>query len=163
MATILVTGDDFTAVDRVRGVVESLGHSLLHSVTTENIVEDILLNEVPLVIVAQNSRPLSEWEVCAELRGDPTLPGDLDVLLLHFGDIDRRRLADSDFDGELEPNFPADVMREVIVRHLGVRAAPELGDPLANSGYDLSEPKPKTPSRAGSSSRGAKGASRRAR
>lgn len=136
MATVLITGDNFAEIGRVRGVVEGLGHSVLHEVTTENVIEDVALNEVALVIASENTLPFSEWEICAMLRGDPASPFDLAIILLHTGDVDRRRFAASGFDGKIDADMPAQILSEEIVRRLGKNAAPETTDPLAHSGFD---------------------------
>ena len=60
---ILITGDDFAAIQPVRAVAEGLGFTVLHAHTTENIVEDILLNDVTLVVAGENSHPFDAWEV----------------------------------------------------------------------------------------------------
>ncbi len=147
MAAILITGDNYAAVSQIRGVAEGLGHFLLHAPTTENVIEDVMLNQVVLVIASENSRPFSEWEVCDMLREDPTLPFGLAILLLHSGDVDRRRFAASKFDGKIDADMPAQILTEEIVRHLGVNAGPETSDSPARPGTDRSRAGPiKTPS-----------------
>ncbi len=136
MATILITGDDFASIDRVRGVTESLGHAVLHAVTTENVIEDVTLNEVALILVSKNTRPFTEWEVCEMLRADPTIPADLAIVLLHTGDFDHRRFSNSRFSGHLNADMAAPLLSEEIIRHLGKNAAPESTDPLAHSEFD---------------------------
>lgn len=136
MATILITGGDTSAVDAVRGVAEGLGHRLLHTVTTENVNEDVVFNDVPLVIVSENTSPFDAWEVCKLLRDDPTIPKDLAILLMHTGDVNPRRYSASGFTGKLEAASGAHLWSEEIVRQLGEYAAPETTDPLAHSGFE---------------------------
>jgi len=141
MATVLVTGDDFAMASRLRGVVESLGHHMLHAVTTENIVEDIELNSVAVVYAMQKTQPFTEWEVSEMLAGDPAAPFGLSLVLLHSGDFDHRRYADSFFHDEMNSNLDAQLLAEAVVRHLGDRAGAETTDPLAGSGMET----PKAP------------------
>lgn len=136
MATILITGGDFAAVGAVRGVAEGLGHRVLHAVTTEHISEDVTFNEVALVIASESTDPFDAWEVCKELRGDPAVPVDLAILLMHGGDINPRKYSASGFTGKIDADAGAHLWSEEIIRQLGEYAAPETTDPLAHSGFD---------------------------
>jgi hypothetical protein len=136
MATILITGGDFEAIAAVRGVVEGMGHFVLHSVTTENVIEDIAFNHIRLVIASESTDPFDAWELCKQLRADPSVPHDLAVLLMHSGDVNPRRYSGSGFTGKLAADAGAPVWSEEIVRQLGEYAAPETTDPLAHSGFD---------------------------
>lgn len=136
MATILITGGDFAAVSAVRGVAEGMGHRVLHVVTTENLIEDVVFNEVPLVIASEATEPFDGWEVCKLLRADPAIPHDLAVLLMHTGDVNPRRYSASSFTGKIAADCGAHLWSEEIVRQLGEYAAPETTDPLAHSGYE---------------------------
>lgn len=136
MATILITGGDFAAISAVRGVAEGLGHRVLHAVTTEHLIEDVLFNDVPLVIASETTDPFDGWEVCKLLRADPLVPPDLAILLMHTGDVNPRRYSGSSFTGKIAADSGAHLWSEEIVRQLGEYAAPETTDPLAHSGFD---------------------------
>ena len=136
MATILITGGDFAAVAAVRGVAEGLGHRVVHAVTTENLIEDVTFNDVPLVIASENTDPFDGWEVCKLLRNDPAIPRELAIILMHSGDVNPRRYSASGFSGKIEANAGAHLWSEEIVRQLGQYAAPETTDPLAHSGFE---------------------------
>jgi len=74
MATILLTGEDASALSSIAATIESMGHATLQAHTTENIVEDVVLNDVSLVIAMESSIPFSGYEVADILREDPTVP-----------------------------------------------------------------------------------------
>jgi DNA-binding response OmpR family regulator len=133
MATILITGDDFAAVNPVRGVAEGLAFTILHAYTTENVVEDAVLNGVALVIVGESSRPFDGWEVCAMLRADPAIPADLPILLMHGGDVNERRFEKAGFSGKIAANAPAALWTEEIVRQMGERASNASVNPRVRS------------------------------
>ncbi len=136
MATILITGGDTAAVDAARGVAEGMGHCVLHVVTTENLIEDVMFNNVLLVIVSETTAPFDGWEVCKLLREDPSISRDLAILLMHTGDVNPRKYSGSGFTGKIDADADAHLWTEEIVRQLGQYAAPETTDPLAHSGFD---------------------------
>lgn len=132
MGVILIASNDIEQVARIAGTVESLGHTPLPLHSTENVIEDVLLNGVAMVLLSENLVPYSGWETCELLRADPTIPPDLPILLLLEGRGNVRRLEKSGFDGTLDPAAPTALVGEEFSRLLGPRAAPEGLDPLAD-------------------------------
>lgn len=131
MAVILIASNDFEDVFMMSGTVESLGHKALPLLSTENLVEDVLFNKVEMVLVTEGLQPFSGWESCEILRGDPTVPERLPILMLVHGPGNVRRLEQYGFTGTLDPGASSAELGEAIVRELGDRAAPADLDALA--------------------------------
>ncbi len=132
MAVILIVSSDAEVVSMVSGTVESLGHTPLPLFTTENVVEDVVLNNVAMVLLSESLVPYSGWETCELLRGDPTVPRDIPILMLTEGRGNIRRLEKAGFNGTLDPDTATAEVGEEFSRLLGPRAVPEGLDPLAD-------------------------------
>ena len=132
MAVILIATDDAAAVSHFGQTLASLGHTPLPLASTENIVEDVTLNGVAAILIAENIGPYSSWDCCEMLRRDPTVPADLPVFMLTPGRGNVRRLEKCGFTGTMEPQITAGELAEELSRHLGENAAPEDIDPLAD-------------------------------
>ncbi len=132
MAVILIATDDAETVSILSPMLESLGHSPLSVQTTENMIEDVVLNEAAMVLVAEDVVPYSGWECCEILRGDPSIPRELPVLMLTEGRGNVRRLEKCGFSGTLDPQITGAELGEELTRHLGEHAAPDRYDPLAD-------------------------------
>lgn len=118
MAIILIASDDAGTISILAQTAESLGHTPLRLSGTENIVEDVVLNDVELVLLAPDLEPFSGWEACEMLRGDPSVPGNLPILLITKG-RHVRRLEKCGFNGTLDPDDSAALLSEIYARFLG--------------------------------------------
>ena len=136
MAVVLLGTDDAATADILAHTVAALGHTPLSLSGTENIVEDVVLNGVPLVLLAPGLRPFSGWDACEILRSDPTVPKELSIVLLTDGRVNMRRVETCGFSGILDPQSAAAELSEAIIGHLGDRAAPDDLNPLAELELD---------------------------
>ena len=118
MDAMLITGNDLAAVQPLQGAAEALGFAVLHSLTTENVIEDVLLNDVAIVVTQLHSQPYDAWEVCALLRADPSIPSSVAIILMHNGDLDTRQLEKSGFTTALHADAPAAQWSDAIVKIL---------------------------------------------
>ena len=141
MAVILVATDDLATASVLSGTIESMGHTPLAVASTENIIEDILLNEVVMVLVAEGLEPFSGWDVCEIIRNDPTVSREFPVLMLVHGKGNVRRLEKCGFTGTISPGLSAADLSEEIHRHLRENLVPDPFDPLAELELEAS---PKT-------------------
>lgn len=125
MATILLTGEDTAALETFAAVIESMGHTTIHAITTENVVEDVVINAVALVISLEASVPFSGFEVADILREDPSVPARLPILLAAEHEISARKIEAHGLSGVLSTGDPAHSIIERVVSLLGEDAAPD--------------------------------------
>jgi hypothetical protein len=131
VAVVLIASENAEEVGVLAGAIESLGHTALPLVTTENIVEDVTLNDVRLVLLAEHLLPYTSYETCGMLREDPTVSPELPILMIVRGPGNARKLEQSGFTGTIDPDMSAAELSEEVVRQLGDDAVPEEIDPLA--------------------------------
>ena len=130
MSVILVATVDTEYLSILSNTIEALGHTPLPLRGTENVVEDVTLNDAELVLVAPDLLPCAGGAPCEILREDPTVPAELPILLLIDGKGDVRRIEKTGFSGTLSPALSAAELSEEIVRQLGENAAPADFDPV---------------------------------
>jgi hypothetical protein len=136
MSIILIATNDTQVASVMIGTIEAIGHTPLTVSTTENIVEDVVLNEAAMVLVAEDLEPYSGWDVCELLRNDPGVPSELPVLMLVRGPGNLRKLEKFGFSGTLDPGRSSAEVGDALQRYLGEAAVPEGLDPLAELELD---------------------------
>lgn len=125
MATILISAEDSRLAERLAATVEGLGHTALQILTTENVAEDVRLNDVDLVITGLSTSPFDGLETCDLLRADPDVAARLPILLATDEGVDPKRIEKAGISEVVATEVDAAVLNETLVRCLGEAAVPD--------------------------------------
>lgn len=124
MATILIAGDDFAALTAIGAAVEAEGHRLIEAHDGFDAVR-YAVDEAPDLIVLETSMAVfNGFQASRMLRDDPAVPASVPILLLSGNEIDVRAVERAGATAALAKQTPAAVLRELLVRYLGPKAAP---------------------------------------
>ena len=118
MAKVLIAGEDEMALNTLRAELEAEGHDV-RQVGDGYAAYEAALSDTPDLVFLELEMPVfNARETCARLRGDPTLPPTLPILVLTPADSDRRSLLHAGATDFLPKQHEAHALRELVAGFL---------------------------------------------